>query len=83
MAIADQTDQPKPTTERDELQCEEGLKSLAPPLQLKPLGLLDSFLGWEHFRGIELASPQRFLNFHLEPPKIDPLGLTRGGDPKI
>ena len=45
------------STERDELQCEEGLKSLAPPLQPKPLGLLGSFSGWEHFRGIELASP--------------------------
>ena len=44
-------------TERDDLQGEEGLKSLAPPLQPKLLGLLSPYLGWEYFRGIELASP--------------------------
>ena len=32
-------------------------KSLAPPLQPKPLELLSPYLGWEYIRGIELASP--------------------------
>ena len=44
-------------TERDDLQGEEGLQSLAAPLQPKPQGLLNPYLGWEYMRGIELASP--------------------------
>ena len=67
-------------TERDNLQGEEGLKSLAPPTA--QTGLLNPYLAWEYIRGIELASPWRFLNFLLEPPKIDPQGLIGGGDPR-
>ena len=38
-------------------------------------------LGWEQFRGIEVASPWRFLDFHLEPQKIGPL-WAQGSDPR-
>ena len=55
-------------TELNELQCEEGPKSKisSTPPTAQTAG------GWEYIRGIELASPERFLNFHLEPPKIAP-----------
>ena len=53
------------STEVPEIQDVHWPKSMAPPLQPKPLDRIGSNFSWKPFRRIVSGAPRRFLNFVL------------------